>query len=426
MRPTPRLAILVATLATACSVPNGGEPLRPPTTVAAQPTAAVPAATVPPATPVVGRGPSGAAVAGANAFGFDLHRRLARAPGNLAFSPASLAIALSMTYAGARGATRDEMKQTLHAPDDEALHQGLAAVLASWQASQGPHEIHAVNRLFGERSLPFHAPFVDLTATRYAAPLDPSDFARQPEVERQRINRWVVEQTRERIVDLLPDGAITSATRLVLANALYFKAAWQEPFLAPLTTTGPFHLAGAATKDVPLMHSNATAGHAAVDGVELAELRYAGGRFATLLVLPAARDGLAALEARLDAATLDRWVAALEPKELDVTLPRFRLEPGTSLALKEHLEALGMRRAFGPADFSGISDAGLFVDEIYHKAFVAMDEAGTEAAAATAVVMNESMPMPAATSFRADRPFLFFVRDLETGLVLFAGRVAEP
>ena len=430
--PSAATALLLALLA-GCSTPNhassgGGGGSAPGTGSAGSVDPHAVAA--PPDTPTVPGGPSAAAVAGANTFGLELYRRLAAEPGNVAMSPASIAVALAMTLGGARGETAEQMRHTLHAPDDPAaLHGGWSTQLAAWRAigGEGAPAIQVANRLFGERSLAFAAPFLELGRDRYGAPLVPSDFVGAPEAERGRINAWIAEQTRQRIVDLLPPDSIDTSTRLVLANALYFKARWQVPFEKDMTADEPFQLGAGKTKNVPLMHGGGGARYAAIDGVELAELGYAGGRFATLFVLPAENDGLSALEARLDATTLARWVAAMKPTAVAVALPRFRIEPDAPLRLRPHLAALGMPLAFEGGDFSGMAPAELVLDDVYHKAFVAVDEAGTEAAAATAVgAVATSAHVPPELSFRADRPFLYLVRDAETGLVLFAGRVVDP
>ncbi|MBI4952868.1 MAG: serpin family protein [Myxococcales bacterium] len=393
-----------------------------------------PLAPVPPGPAIEASGTSDAAVRAANAFGLDLYERLRSAEGNLAFSPASIALALAMTYAGARGETAQQMRDTLHLPaDGAALHAAWASVLAGYQALVREPEaptLRVVDRLFGERSLRFDPAFLELTARRYGGELAPSDFLGAAEAERARINDWVAEQTAGRITDLMPLGSVSSATSLVLVNALYLKASWAHPFDLDHTRPGPFASPGKGPHDVPLMREQSEARYAATPDAELCELAYRGGRFATLFVLPKDAAGLAALEARLDAAALASWVAALGPTEVDVTLPRFRLEPAASLSLGAHLAALGMPLAFGAgADFSGVGDgAGFHLDDVVHKAFVAMDEAGTEAAAATATAMTMGVRVPRADAptFVADHPFLFFVRDTQTGLVLFAGRVVDP
>ncbi|MBI4953398.1 MAG: serpin family protein [Myxococcales bacterium] len=390
----------------------------------------------PPAAKVEPGGPSDAAVAAANQLGMDLYAKLRSAPGNLAYSPASIAVALGMTYAGARGETAAEMKRALHLPDDaEALHGGFATVLAAYQAEpdKGAPIIRVVNRLFGEKTLAFEPAFGALTTRRYGAPLDPCDFLGAAEAEQKRINDWVARETAGRIANLLPAGAVTGTTRLVLTNAVYFKGAWTNAFEKSATRPEAFKGAGGKTADVPMMHDVGRARFGKAEGVALLELGYQGGGFATLFVLPDDEGGLGALEERLSAAALRDWVAALTYEQVDIALPRFKVDPPATLRLKPLLAALGMPSAFDEAraDFAGLAPVpGLHIDDVYHRAFVAVDEEGTEAAAATAVVVagsaSAAAPGPPKQVFRADHPFLYFVRDTKSGLVLFAGRVAMP
>jgi serpin B len=258
------------------------------------------------------------------------------------------------------------------------------------------------------------------------------DFQGNAQAERKKINDWVAEQTRKRIEDLIPATGIDKETRLVLVNALYFKAQWETTFNTDATQEQPFHAAGGDVK-VPLMQQTTAMGYAEVDGAILAEKKYTNENFATLFVLPAKSDGLADLEKQLDDKLLTKWTTALVPQMVRMSLPRFKIEPGEPLSLGDTLIKLGMKTAFEreQADFTGIANPPnpadrLFVGKVFHKAFVAMDEAGTEAAAATAVVMPRAGSAAQPKAFTADRPFLFFVRDTKTGLVLFAGRVADP
>ncbi|MBI4957087.1 MAG: serpin family protein [Myxococcales bacterium] len=383
--------------------------------------------------PVAPGGSATSVVDAGNQLGLDLYARLRTRPGNLAYSPASIALALSMTYAGAAGTTAAEMARVLHLPADGSdVHAGWATVASDW-AGVGPDvELALANRLFGAERYPFRPEFTGLVRQRYGAPLELVDFGADPEAARAHINGWVKDRTHERITDLIPAGQIDALTSLVLTNALYFKATWAEPFDVRATRPASFHASADRTVEAPFMHQSESLRYAETDAVELVELPYRGGRFAALFVLPKARDGLGAVEQRLDAATLGRWVAALAPRAVTLSLPRFKVDPGAPIALAEELVALGMPEAFDAvrADFSGMSAPGgarLHIRSVFHKAFVAMDEAGTEAAAATAVIMAREAGMAEpATSFEADHPFLFFVRDVRSGLVAFAGRVVDP
>lgn len=373
-------------------------------------------------------------LARANQLGFDLYARLRTSPGNVVMSPASVHLALSMTYAGARGETATQMASVLHVePSGDALHAGYGAALRSWNA-RTPATLRVANRIFADRSVPVEDAFMTLTRQRYGAPLERLDFMGAPEPSRLAINQWVEERTEERIPDLLPERSITALTRMVLANAIYFKGTWQTQFDPAATSPRPFQVGGRTEVDVPAMTVRgrfAWSNHP--DGVRVLELPYAGGDLSMVFVLPAERTGagaLPAVEAQLSQASLSRWRSTLQEVEVQVQIPRFRLEPPT-VRLSDHLEAMGMPLAFDShADFSGIATLrdGLYISEVFHKAFVEVNEEGTEAAAATAVVMvtRSAAPRPEPPRFIADHPFLFLLMDRQTGAVLFLGRVSDP
>lgn len=368
-----------------------------------------------------------------NAFGFDLWAHIG--PGNQTLSPASIAIALDMTLAGARGDTARQMARVLHLKGDDGAQQAAAqALLARWRAMG--EQLAIANRLFLERSYRLEPPFVEAMRDGYQAPVEQLDFADAPGPARTRINAWVAEQTRDRILDLIPPGGIDRDTRLVLTNAIYLLADWARPFEANATRPEPFHINGTNAVPVPTMHARRHARVGETRGEKLLELGYRDTELAMLFVLPNARDGLAELEAGLDAGRLDAWDAALGGQEAVITLPKFRVAPPASFELAKPLKALGMTDAFDPrrADFTAMADPPspadrLLIDQVFHKAFVEVDEAGTEAAAATAVVMMRALAMPTPGEpfvFRADHPFLFLLRDSATGAVLFIGRVTDP
>nr|MDQ3368504.1 serpin family protein [Myxococcota bacterium] len=369
-----------------------------------------------------------------NAFGFALWVKARTPTGNLAMSPASLTLALTMTWAGARAETATQMQRTLQ------LRAAADSVVPAWgsyaaalQSGDRKLELRVANRLFGEQAYELQQPFLEQIERAFGAPLEKVDFRTQPEPARTRINSWVAEQTNQRIKDLLPGGAITPDTRLVLVNAIYFLAEWLAPFDKAQTRDVPFFTAKAASKPVSTMHQIGTFRRGKAAGVSLLELPYQGDDAAMLIVLPDAIDGLAAVERSLGAKQLATWRAALTEQQVAVALPRFEIDPATPLSLAGPLEALGMTDAFSrSADFSGIAkrtatDQELFISSVFHKAFVKTDEKGTEAAAATAVVMavKGALPPPA-TAFKADHPFLFFIVEKASGLVLFIGRVADP
>lgn len=372
-----------------------------------------------------------------NSFGFDLYGRLRGAPGNLVVSPASISTALAMTWAGARGETAAQMKKVMHF---EGTPQAVA--LASGQLVKGltdpsrPVVFRVANRLFGEKAFRFEAAFLEQTRAAYGAALEPLDFKGATQQARAVINGWVEAQTEKRIKDLVPPSGVSADTRLVLVNAIYFLGDWQQPFSAETTRPAPFHLTATASKDVATMNQVGVFRLAAAPGARLLELPYKGGALSMLVVLPDAVDGLPAVEAALSTPALAAWSAPLKLQRVRLALPKFTIDPAASLSLGDTLAAMGMPLAFdrARADFTGIANPPnpedrLSIARVFHKAFVKVDEQGTEAAAATAVAMQRAgsaAPIEKPVEFRADRPFLFLIRDNATGLVLFLGRVANP
>ena len=365
-------------------------------------------------------------------FALDMYGQLAQQPSNFAFSPTSIELALAMTYAGARGSTAQQMRRALSFGDDDAaLHAIHAARLAAWNdPTRDTYELSVVNRLFGDTSAQFVPDFVQLTRDHYGAPVEALDFRGASDASRQHINAFVAKHTKDRITNLLPPGSIKSTTRLVLTNALYFKGTWKHEFDAEATVDADFRTLANARVRVPMMNMTRSLRYAEVDGVQVVELPYEGGDLAMNILLPKDADGLAGLETKMVAGELEAWLGALRSNEVILSLPRFKLDPSAPISLATPLQELGMREAFDPsqADFSGMSDEDLFVDNVFHKCFVEVNEEGTEAAAATAVVVGITSaaiePMPVV--FNADHPFVFAIRDLDSGALLFMGRVADP
>lgn len=379
--------------------------------------------------------PDGVAVIAAdgNAFAFDLNARLRAAEsGNLFFSPHSISTALAMTYAGARGDTATEMARTLHfsLPQDRlpaAYGQLLAALHGS--GAQRPYTLSVANRLWGQRGTAFLEPFLTVMRTGYGAEMGLVDFVNQAEAARGEINGWVRKQTADKITDLLPPSAIGPDTRLVLANAIYFRGDWAVQFEKSATQDQPFHVTPSRTVTAPLMFGKIRAGYAArADGaLKVLELPYKGDEVSMLVLLPDASDGLPALEAKLTAETYRAWTADLARRDVLVYLPRFSVE--SRFALAPTLGAMGMPLAFTPgqADFSGMNGKrDLFISAVVHKARVDVDERGTEAAAATGVAVRALSVQQEPPAFRADHPFLFVIRHNPTGAILFLGRLVDP
>lgn len=379
-----------------------------------------------------------ALAASVNQLSVALYGQLRGAQGNLVVSPASLAMALMMTWGGARGDTAAEMAAVLHLGEDtDAVLAAAGALLAVWNdPGRTRYTLRVANRLFGEQTYTFQPEFLTRTERLFGAPLEALDFQKQAEAGRARINGWVEDQTEEKIKDLIPPGGVDDQTRLALVNAIYLLADWELPFESRNTRPAPFYLAGGASKEVQTMFQVEAFRYHKADGVAVLEMPYVGGDLAMFLVLPDTRDGLPAVEEALDASKLSAWFTAAKHQRVRVWLPRFTIDPTEPMRLSEPLIALGMARAFDRvrADFTGIADPPhpddrLFISQVFHKAFIKVNEQGTEAAAASAVVMARAGSAPPAApppEFRADHPFLFFLQDSRSGMILFAGRVVDP
>jgi serpin B len=362
-----------------------------------------------------------------NRFTVDLYSRLRTQPGNLFCSPQNISTAFAMTFAGAGGETRAEMARVFHFPEaQDSMHAAYGALLASLDrgAALGGYELSLANRLWGQQGFGFLAPYLDITRRHYGAELQRLDFQADPSAARATINAWVEQRTRGRITDLMPPSSVTSDTRLVLTSAIYFKGQWATRFDSRLTAPAPFHVAPGVERSVPTMSGELDCQVCQVPGATLLGLPYRGGDLSMVILLPSDPDGLARLEAGLDADSLVAWIGRMAPAKQFVTLPRFTVS--TSLSLVETLAAMGMPSAFQPAsaDFSGI-DGGrdLFIAAAVHKAWVNVNEEGTEAAAATGI----SVGVTSAPNFlRVDHPFLFAIYDHVTGSLLFVGRVSDP
>lgn len=369
-----------------------------------------------------------------NAFAIALYQRLAAEdPGaNVFLSPYSVSAALAMTYEGARGATASEMAQALCFPaqngevwPNQLLQHAFGQVMRRFNADTGPYELNIANALWSQ--LPLRQGFVDTMRADYDAGLFQADFLSKPEAERQRINRWVEQQTHDRIKDLMPKGSIDEMTRLVLTNAIYFKGEWAKKFNKDGTRDMPFTLADGSLVDVPTMSVIDPPLRRSHDDVFVAvELPYVGEELAMLILMPKTDQTLAESEQRLSGKNLSGLVASLRDWSPNLLMmPKFKLEE--SYRLNQTLESMGMELAFEPrrADFSGLTEYtqdNLYVSDVVHKAFVEVNEEGTEAAAATGVAVRAA----SMSVFAVNRPFLFFIRDRTTGGILFMGRVTDP
>ena len=390
-----------------------------------------------------------------NSAGLDVYRELLRKrpTENVVISPYSIETALALAYAGAEGVTRDEMARVLRLPSGNgALQVGFAGLRRALEAAAenskavadartragaatDPIAWSAANRLFGHQGYPFRESFLALMRDGFQAPMELVDFVRNFEGARLQINGWVEEQTRQKIKDLIPQGGVTSDSRLVLVNALYLKAPWDSPFTASATTPRPFFATAGSGRDVPTMQQTAALGHTVEDGFTVVTLDYIGRELQFVIALPDEGVALDAAAARLTPAHFTRWAKLGDNSRRQVALwlPKFKLE-GLTVPLAEALKALGMKTAFdeppGSANFNGIGPrAGgdyLALSNVFHKTFVAVDEQGTEAAAATAVVAGITSAPPTPVTVRVERPFFFAIQHRASGACLFLGNVRNP
>jgi serpin B len=391
-----------------------------------------------------------------NELGVNLHRQLATGGENLCISPYSIDSALAMTFAGADGETRSEMARVLHFPNDGNVPASFSALQHSLEQMSaktaelvkdskkfgGPSEpiiLNIANRLFAQKRYHFREAYLSLVKQNFGGAFEPIDFVADPAAATQRINRWVGDQTRHKIRDLIPADALNKLTRLVLANALYLKAPWADAFSDKTTQPDPFFIHGGGSVDVPMMRKRSEHfGYARRQGFTVVSVPYVGDDLQFVVLVPddVNPESLPGLESKLTADVLAEC-ARLEPRDIDLHLPKFKLEPPT-VALAKTFQALGMKTAFdipqGSANFDKIAPRKpndyLYISNIFHKSFIDVDEKGTEAAAATAVVMmmatGLARPKPPPTEVKVDRPFVYAIQHVPSGVCLFLGRVTDP
>jgi serpin B len=372
-------------------------------------------------------------VSGNSSFAFALYKQLTKtSSGNMFYSPYSISTALAMTYAGANGDTEKQMSKALQFTLPQAqLHPAfndLALALASrGQNAKGTNgksfSLNIANALWCQKDYTLLPAFLNILAQNYGAGVNLMDFIKSPEDSRMTINNWVSDQTNSRINDLLPQGSIDSSTRFVLTNAIYFDAAWQYPFAKESTYNGTFNLLNNSTVTVPMMSHEASYNYVKANGYQAVELPYSGNEIAMDIIMPDAGK-FTSFESAMTADKVNGIIGSLNNSFMVLTMPKFSFD--SSFSLNSALSALGMPVAFtDKADFSGITgNTDLHISDVVHKAFVAVDEEGTEAAAATGVVMGlAAMP---ANSMTVNQPFIFLIRDIQTGAILFVGRVLNP
>lgn len=371
-----------------------------------------------------------ALVASNNAFACDLYGQLSAQPGNVFLSPYSISTALAMTYGGARGETAMQMAKVLHFGErNEAVHPSFAGFQGGLNAIQqkGDIQLAIANSLWPQQGYAFLPAFTQLCQTHYQATPTPVDFATHTDEARETINQWVSEKTNGKIQKLFKPGALDPATRLALVNAIYFKGNWAEKFDPKQTRKEAFHLADGKTSQAELMHATNRVLYAETPELKMIGLPYAGNALSMLVFLPRKADGLAAFEAKLSTQNLAEWSKSLRQKEVSYWLPKFKMT--SQFALGSTLSKMGMADAFdaSKADFSGMNGKrDLFIGAVVHKAFVEVNEEGTEAAAATGIGIGVTSIPAEPPVFRADHPFLFAIRDNKSGSLLFLGRVVNP
>ncbi len=365
---------------------------------------------------------------GNSEFALDLYHRLQDINGNLFFSPYSISQALAMTYAGARQETEKQMADTLHFTLSQAdLHpvfNYLDLKLSSSEESNKDFHLTIANALWGQEGYEFLPQFLDTLAENYGAGMITLDFATQPQEACNSINSWVSDKTETRIKDIISPNNISPDTRLVLTNAIYFKASWHHQFRESMTVDDSFHLLDGTEVDVPMMRQTELFGYTEGNNYQAVELLYDGARLTSMIIILPEESSFNDFQSQINYGILQDIISGIERKQVQLQLPRYEFE--SEFSLKDILREMGMASAFENADFSGMTGSiGLFITDVLHKAFVLVDETGTEAAAATAVVMDESEPLVEA-KISVDRPFIFLIRDIETDSILFLGRVLDP
>jgi serpin B len=372
-------------------------------------------------------------VDGNNAFAFDIYNTLRAQNGNLILSPYSISLALAMTYAGARGETESQMAQVLHFlpqaqlnPAFNTLDLALEKEPANSDENQTPMKLNIANGIWSEQTFSFQQDFLDLIALNYGAGVHLADFIHQAEPVRKEINNWVSDKTNDKINDLLPKDSVGTDTRMVLVNAIYFKADWLTQFDANSTSDAPFYLTDGTQVSAKMMNKGLYIPYKQGDGYQAIELAYAGETAAMDIIVPDSGN-FEAFEAALNKQIVDKILNEMQPASVSLSLPKFEFTK--DFGLSNALTGLGMSDAFNSslADFSGMTGKkDLFIGNVIHKAFVAVDEKGTEAAAATAVIMEATSAMIQKINLQIDRPFIFIIRDTTHGQILFIGRVMNP
>lgn len=370
-------------------------------------------------------------VKGNTEFAFDLYHKLS-AGSNTFFSPYSVSAALGMTYAGARNKTADEMQKTLHINDAASFHKDFGQLIKDINSLNGTDvKMSIANRLFGEKKYEFLQKYLDEVKEWYSAPIERLNFRQEPDASRVHINKWVEDQTNDKIKDLIPPGLIKPITRLVLVNAIYFYGDWASQFKKENTKKGDFYQTDTKKISADLMTQQAGFSYFETSDFKAIRIPYKGHKVSMEIYLPNKKDGLAEWEKELTADNYTKWSGMFKHHEVNLTMPKFKMTYTSTMS--DLLKSLGMELPFDErfADFTGMTEKReLYISEVVHKAFIDVSEKGTEAAAATAVIMNETTsvrhePKPLKI-FKADHPFFYVIRDNKSGSILFMGRMTDP
>jgi serpin B len=379
-------------------------------------------------------------VEGNNKFALALYAKLQARQGNLFFSPYSISTALAMAYAGARGQTEQQMAKALHFPTTvkvngsevvpfrQRFHPAFAAIIKDLNArgQKDVYELTVANALWGQKGYGFLKEFLDTIKAHYDGQLNEVDFVTATETARKTINAWVEKETKNKIKNLIPRGALNSLTRLVLTNAIYFKGNWARQFKKDRTNDAPFTLMNGDKVNVPMMNQTAEFKYMEAEDFQALELPYVDNELSMIVLLPKEYGGLSKFEKKLTPENVSNWLARLRKRKVIVSIPKFKMT--SQFGLVGVLKSMGMRDAFSQrADFSGMNGKkDLFISAVIHKAYVDVNEEGTEAAAATGIVVGITSVQPQPPVFRADHPFLFLIRDNNSGSILFIGRIMNP
>ena len=371
-------------------------------------------------------------VEGSTSFALELYGRLKTNQGNLFFSPYSISTALAMTYAGARGETEKQMGRVFHFDQaQQEIHSSFGELQRQLNEAtkQQGIELNIANTLWAQKGHPFLPAYLEVAKGDYQANVNQADFKTGAETARSEINHWVAQKTKDKIQNILPSGSLDSLTRLVLVNAIYFKGVWAKPYDKGKTATQPFHRSTTSQVDVPLMHHFDNVRYVENSDFQAVELPYRGDELSMVILLPRKVDACGELENRLAPTLFSQALAQMKQQKVEIFLPRFKLE--SSFDLNDTLVRMGMPEAFGlKSDFSGMDGTRLlYISGVFHKAWGEVNEEGTEAAAATTVAVGARAimkPPPPPPVFRADHPFIFFIRDIRSGSLVFLGRFADP